>query len=375
MYIINLFSMIKVNTLQRLFTAYFTIGKIFGKWFSTILTGLLISFLKIIIIIFNFLDTIFYSKKMKIKPKNTILIVGNPRSGTTFLQRFLSKNFGTGSELWEMIFPSIILQKLIKPILPILERFSPTKHHSTVAHKTNLSSVETDDAAILFRYNDGFFLYGFILAWNKSDLFHWFDPKSRDTSDRDLKWLQSIWSKKLFKSGQNYYFGKLFSLSANMPKFQNDFKDNKILYMIRDPLELIPSGLSLLTGVLDKKFGFWNKSEKLKNRYLLRLYDALKELLIRFHDDWINDRIDKSRVKIITFNRLMNDFDNLMSEILEFLEIDKSEEIKKIIIDTAKKQKTFKSKHTYNLEKFGLSQEKIKKDFQKIYSTFLSGNF
>ena len=29
----------------------------------------------------------------------------------------------------------------------------------------------------------------------------------------------------------------------------------------------------------------------------------------------------------------MNDFDNLMSEILEFLEIDKSEEIEKIIID------------------------------------------
>ena len=101
----------------------------------------------------------------------------------------------------------------------------------------------------------------------------------------------------------------------------------------------------------------------------------MSELLIRFHDDWVNDRIDKSRVKIVTFNRLMNDFDNLMSEILEFLEIDKSEEIKKIIIDTAKKQKTFKSKHTYNLEKFGLSQEKIKKDFQKIYSTFLSGNF
>ena len=137
--------------------------------------------------------------------------------------------------------------------------------------------------------------------------------------------------------------------------------------MIRDPIELIPSGLSLLTGVLDKKFGFWNKSEKLKNRYLHRLYGALKELLIRFHDDWINDRIDKSRVKIITFNRLMNDFDNLMSEILEFLEIDKSEEIQKTIIDAAKKQKTFKSKHTYKLEKFGYDPTKYSLDTVKTF--------
>ena len=57
------------------------------------------------------IDNIFYfnlSKKIIDKP---IIIVGNPRSGTTFLQRFLVKNgFGQGSQLWQMIYPSIIFK-------------------------------------------------------------------------------------------------------------------------------------------------------------------------------------------------------------------------------------------------------------------------
>ena len=58
-----------------------------------------------------------------------------------------------------MIYPSIFIQKLVKPLLPILEKISPARHHSTEAHKTSLSSVETDDVSLLFRYLDGFFLW------------------------------------------------------------------------------------------------------------------------------------------------------------------------------------------------------------------------
>ena len=50
------------------------------------------------------IDWIFFPFKLNKRIKKPILIVGNPRSGTTFLQRFLAKNFGTGSELWEMMF-------------------------------------------------------------------------------------------------------------------------------------------------------------------------------------------------------------------------------------------------------------------------------
>ena len=41
---------------------------------------------------------------------------------------------------------------------------------------------------------------------------------------------------------------------------------------------------------------------------------------------------------------------------------------------TAEKQRNFKSKHKYDLSKFGLTEQQIKDDCQIIYDTFLNAN-
>ena len=97
---------------------------------------------------------------------------------------------------------------------------------------------------------------------------------------------------------------KLFSLSAVLPQFLEKFSDSnsKILYVIRDPLLVIPSGLSLVTGVLDKRFGFWNLPTAKRQHFINKLYHGLTMLLLRFHEDWENGLIDKSRVFIVPFH-------------------------------------------------------------------------
>ena len=150
------------------------------------------------------------------------------------------------------------------------------------------------------------------------------------------------------------------------------FPDAKLLYMIRDPLNVIPSGLSLVTGVLDSMFGFWSFPEEKRQHFIKRLYRALVELQIRFHDDWVNGRIDKSRVGIVQFDRMMGDFDHLMIEIMEFIDHKTSEDLKKDILETAEKQRKFKSEHKYDLEKFGLSEQQIIEDCKPIYNTFFN---
>ena len=362
-----------ISTLNRLNKAYLTIGHSFGIWISPIFSGLLIFILRLMISLGMFMDKIFYPSIRKRQITNPVVIVGNPRSGTTFLHRFLVKNkIGAGAQLWQLLYPSVLIQICIRPLLPILELISPTRHHSTEAHKTSLRSVETDDASILFRYFDGCFLYGFILSWAEEDLFEWFDPKIRDTSARDFNWLESIWNRVLKQSSNDKIIAKLFSISANLPRFMTRFPDAKILYMVRDPLSVIPSGLSLITGVLDKRFGFWDLPEDKRKRYIERLYKALVTLLIRFHDDWVNDRIDRSKVMIVRFDKMMENFDGLMSEIIKFLNCDPSEELLDTISQRSESQRKFKSKHLYDLEKFGLSSEQIRSDCSKIYETFLT---
>ena len=363
----------KISLLKRIFTAYKILGHTFGTWIAPIFVGIYLLIVRTISFLFSILDYIFIPSIWSKKIEKPIIIVGNPRSGTTFLHRFLVNNgFGTGTQLWQMIYPSVILQKIIKPILPLLEYVSPAKYHSTDAHKTSLSSVETDDASMLFRFFDGFFLYGFILSWSKKDLFDWVDPKKRDNSKRDFKWFESMWKTILISSKEKRMVAKLFSLSSNLPAFTKKFPDSKILYMVRDPLSVIPSGLSLVTGVLDKMFGFWSMPKDDRQRFIQKLYTALVQLMVRFHEDWTNDNIDKSKVMIVDFNQMMNDFDILMENIIKFTGHEASEELLNEIKTTSDKQKKFKSKHKYNLDKFGLTEEQIKKDCKVIYETFIN---
>ena len=146
------------------------------------------------------------------------------------------------------------------------------------------------------------------------------------------------------------------------------------MYIIRDPLSVIPSGLSLVTGVLDKRFGFWTLPEEKRGHFINRLYHGLVQLLLRFHSDWTSGKIDKSKVMIVPFDRMMGDFDNLMNEILKFTNHHPSNELRKDILETADNQRKFKSEHNYDLEKFGLTALQIQKDCAPIYKTFINSN-
>ena len=358
--------------LKRIARVYLILGKTFNAWFSPLISGVMVLVLRMIVGIGRIFDhVIFWGIRKPLK--DPIIIVGNPRSGTTFLHRFLIKeNIGTGSQLWQMLYPSVTLQKCIKPFLPILEKISPARHHSTAAHKTSLTSVETDDVSLLFRYLDGIFLYGFFLTFDDEDLFHWVDPNITDRSSRDFSWFESMWKRNILTNKGERYIGKLFSLSSNLPAFQKRFPDAKVLYMVRDPLNVIPSGLSLVTGVLDKKFNFWSLDEKIRMRFIDRLYNALIELLNRFHHDWTNNNINKENVLVVRFDIMMNDFETLMNQIINFIDIEKKDSLAKVIQDTAESQKSYKSKHKYDLEKFGLTEDRIKMDCKAIYQTFLS---
>ena len=61
-----------------------------------------------------------------------------------------------------------------------------------------------------------------------------------------------------------------------------------------------------------------------------------------------------------------------MIEIMEFIDHPTSEELKKDILETAEKQRKFKSAHKYDLEKFNLSENQITEDCKPIYDTFLN---
>lgn len=360
------------TTPERLARLYRVLRRAHHIYVVPLFIAVFFSFLRFVVWMGMSLDRVFFPSLGKKKANRPIVLVGNPRTGTTFLQRFLSDNgFGSGMQLFMMLYPSLLLQAILKPVLPILEKLSPAKYHSTEAHHTSLTSVETDDVALLFRYMDGFFFYGFFLAFDEEDLWENFDPQVRDTSKRDFDWLDELWTRSLVKYGGDRNVAKLFSLSARLPQFLDRFPDAQILYMARDPLAIIPSTMSLVTGPLDRAFGFWSKPPAEQRRYLDRLYAGVVMILKRFHEDWVAGKIDRSKVYIVRYDRMMGEFETVMDEMCEFLGHDMTPELR-ITVDTlAAEQRGYRSEHKYDLDKYGLTEAQIRRDCAFFYDAFL----
>jgi len=337
-----------------------------------LLVALVFSGLRLLVGLAMSLDHVFFPSLRRTRVQRPIVIVGNPRTGTTFLQRFLAdEGFGAGMELFLMLYPSLVLQRMLKPFMPLLEKLSPAKYHSTAAHHTSLTSVETDDVAVLFRYLDGFFLYGFFLSFDDEDMLPSVDPKVRDTSERDFAWLDALWRRSLILHGRQRNVAKLFSLAPRLPRFLERFPDAQVLYMVRDPIAVIPSAMSLVIGVLDRAFGFWSLPEAQRQRWLSRMYVAWIMLLRRFHDDWISGAIDPQRVYVVRYDRMMVDLETVMEEMCRFLDHELTPELRAAVQKQADKQRRYESEHHYDLAKFGLSEAQIRKDCAFYYDTFL----
>ncbi len=78
----------------------------------------------------------------------------------------------------------------------------------------------------------------------------------------------------------------------------------------------------------------------------------------------------KDRIILITRKELLEDFENVMREILEFFGIEITDKLKNGIEEQSRKQKEFKSKHSYNLSDFGLTEERIERDFKFIHENY-----
>lgn len=360
------------SIVSRMGRVYRVLRKAHGVYVAPLFVACLFAVLRTVVAIGMALDHVFFARLRRTKVERPIVLVGNPRTGTTFLQRFLSdEGFGSGMELFLMLYPSLLLQKMLRPLMPLLERLSPAKYHSTEAHHTSLSSVETDDVAVLFRHFDGFFLYGFFLSFAEEDLLPTVDPAVRDTSKRDFDWLDALWRRSMVLHKNERNIAKLFSVSPRLPQFLERFPGAQILYMVRDPIEVLPSSMSLVIGVLDRAFGFWSKPEAVRQQWLDRMYSAFIMLMRRFHDDWQSGAIDRSRVFIVRYDRMMADFDGIMEEMCVFLDHEMTPELRAKIKKRADKQRTYTSEHKYDLEKFGLSEDKIRRDCDFVYTTFL----
>jgi hypothetical protein len=357
---------------------YKVIGQTFGLWFRPLGAFLLLQLRQVISAITLGLDYVFYPSHRKQAIDRPIFIIGNPRSGTTFLHRLL---LGAGDmaalELWEMMFPAITARKLLGGIVPRLDKLSPARYHPSDVHDTSLRGIETDDVAWFFRTMSGPFAWAYFLAWQDT----WGSGLSRREfaidgvtpreEERFFDYYDACWRRNLTLKRANRVLAKTSMLTMRLEAVLRRYPDCKLVYVIRDPVEVIPSGMSLLASVLENGYDVWNRTKEVdQRRWLENLYLASCDMLRYFHDEHTSGKIPERNLCIVRYEDLINDLEPTMERILDFVEIKPTEAFVDEVREQAARQRSYTSGHGHSPSQFGLTPERIRADLGFVYDAF-----
>lgn len=362
---------------------YRVINKTFGFQLRPLGTFVVLQVRQAISAVTMGLDNVFFPAYRKKPIDRPIFIVGNPRSGTTFLHRLL---LGAGDELaafelWEMLFPAITARKLLGRIVPRFDRLSPARYHPSDVHDTSLRGIETDDVAWFFRTMDGPFAWAYFLAWQDK----WGSELSRhemgidNVTDRERErffgYYEACWRRNLAYKKANRILAKTSMLTFRIEEVLKRYPDCKLVYIIRDPVEVIPSGMSLIAGVLENGYGMWDKTTpEDQRRWIENLYEASCDMLNSFYKAQQAGLIPDRNLCVVRYTDLLENLEPTIDRIVEFLEIEPTEAFRQEVRAQAEKQRSYQSKHKHSPDRFGLSPDRIRADLGYVYDAYsLSG--
>ena len=91
------------------------------------------------------------------------------------------------------------------------------------------------------------------------------------------------------------------------------YPDCKLVYVIRDPVEVIPSGMSLLASVLENGYDVWNRTkEEDQHKWLENLYQASCDMLRYFRRPRSAVKIPEKNVCVVRYEDLLNNLEPTM---------------------------------------------------------------
>lgn len=343
------------------------------KYLFFILFLLLYPLILIINRIFLFLDYILVPEFEKAKVKEPVFIMGVNRSGTTFFHKLISKSnqFST-SKTWDLIIPSLSLRKFLSILSYALRYFKIDQiEKKNKGHQVKLDNVEEDEMLLFIHKLDSLWVSNHLIPWLK------FDPSSkqfikhvyRDNSKNENRNIRSMLFCKDFFQRQAFLNKNRPHLSKSNPFiFKIDsilrvFPDAKFVFLIRDPLDTIPSYFSLQENV---KFGNLLDSKEMK---LLRK-ETYAEIIEWYKEtEKVRSKLLKKQFITFTYPQITNDLENTIKSFYKFIGKKMTKKFKKEVSDFASKRYVKKHQNK-NIEDYGFTKKQILNDFDFVYKEY-----
>ena len=115
----------------------------------------------------------------------------------------------------------------------------------------------------------------------------------------------------------------------------------KIIVLLRDPLEAVPSLISLEKSVQANLYDFDKQDEKTKTLFFENLY-AMSLFYYKYLDGLFSNEKFKDKLQLVRYSELKNDFKCTMLRIMDYCELERSPDILRAIETQNNKQASFK---------------------------------
>ncbi len=195
-----------------------------------------------------------------------VFIIGHQRSGSTFLHRALARDPNAlALNLSEMLLPSISGQRLWNAIFRPgsrpgrwLQRLQD-RHLGPLdaIHHIRLDSIEEDEFVLLAAYRSGMVVNSSPAASSDEELNRLRDYRSWSEAERRaaLEWYRACLLKAAYRAEvkapnpDRWIVGKNPAFSQRIPDLLKVFPTAKFIHLVRNPLEAVPSRLSLVRAI------------------------------------------------------------------------------------------------------------------------------
>lgn len=307
-----------------------------------------------------------------------LFILGNFRSGSTFLHRLLSRDSATFTSLrtWDIfLMPSITQRMLFRglaridrvfggPLVKLLKSLDQRSLGQVRIHKISLFEPEEDENILLHAWSTFFvsLLFPFLDDLPPYQFFD--DALPAAEKQRIMGFYRSCLQRHLYATGGKHYFvAKNPAFSAKIETLLEFFPDARILYLARNPLDMLPSTISWLSYA-------WHVFSQPPEKYLYRdEVLALTKYWYR-HPLAVLDKNPSPRHLILNYEDLIRYPEQVIRNFYEQFGYSESSGLEQIIDEAIEETRTHHSDHVYNYEEMGFSHEEILREFDDIFERF-----
>lgn len=324
---------------------------------------------------FLFLDGLFYPEFRRRKVVEPLFVIGHPRSGTTFLHRLLTSTGQWGAfRYWHLLVPSLTARALAAPFVRRLIRggrgvfFPPS-----VGHELSLDSVEEDELLFLHNFNTQFMAV--TTPWGLGDedfaevVFG--DAQPQAVRRRTLSFYKECLQRQLLFTGAHRMACNANYSAMRLRSLLRTFPDAKVVYLVRSPLETMPSHLTLHRNMFYHTFGAHRVPQERLRQYAQKRYRYNTAFYTYVESLFEAGVLHSGNCLVIRYESLKEDLEGVGRAIEAFTGVCFEPALKKAFSQAAKTQKDYRPLHrNSSMEEFGLSEEAIMRDLRFIFEKY-----